>query len=273
MPPIHSPHNPRIKRAVKLRDRRQRSKLGRFLIDGARELGRALAAGIEVEEVFVCAELCRQTDALEALALLAAEAPHARFDVPPAVLEKVAFGSRNEGLVAVAVTPRTRLADLIVKDNAAIVVLEGIEKPGNLGAIARTADAAGMTALIVSGEGATDLYNPNAVRASLGTLFSLPVCAAQGEEVLAWLAARQVAVFAARVEGAVPYTEPNYAGPLAMVLGSEAQGLSPLWHAPGVTAIRLPMQGVADSLNVSATAAVLCYEVLRQRTTIHYPQT
>ncbi len=265
MPSIQSPHNPRVKRAVKLRDRRQRSRQGRFLIDGARELLRAWEAGVAMEEVFVCGEYCRTTDALEVLARLDAEAPQIRFDVPEAVLEKIAFGERNEGLVAVAITPSVQLADLPPAASAAIVVLEGVEKPGNLGAVARTADATGMSALVVTGDGATDLYNPNAIRASLGTLFALPVCAATAEETIAWLRRHNIAMFAARVEGSVAYTAADFRQPCAIVLGSEAKGLSPAWQGPDVTAIRLPMLGVADSLNVSVTAAVLCYELLRQR--------
>lgn len=262
---IHSVQNPRVKRAVKLRDRRQRTKQGRFLIDGGRELSRALAAGIAIKEVFVCEARCRTAEAQAALAMIGERCPEARFDVPPAVLDKLAFGERDEGLVAVAVTPPLGLNALTVNQRTALVVLESVEKPGNVGAVARTADAAGMTGLIVTGQGATDLYNPNAVRASLGALFALPLATAPAEELLAWLKASGVAIFAARVEGSQLYTDVDFRGPSAIVLGNEAQGLSPLWQGEGVTAVRLPMLGVGDSLNVSATAAVLCFEVLRQR--------
>ena len=128
----------------------------------------------------------------------------------------------------------------------------------------RTADAAGVSAVIVA-DGGTDLFNPNAIRASLGAIFTVPVCAASSRETLEWLKEKGLAIFAARVDGAVDYTSVSYRGPAAIVLGSEARGLSPVWQVPEVTAIALPMRGVIDSLNVSATAAVLFYEAARQR--------
>ena len=139
-----------------------------------------------------------------------------------------------------------------------------MEKPGNLGAVLRSADAAGVSAVIVA-DGRTDLYNPNAIRASLGTIFTLPVCEAASGEVLAWLRQRKYNIFAARVDGSVAYTAVDYRGPTAIVLGSEAAGLSSIWTGDDIQAVRLPMLGVADSLNVSVTAAVLFYEALRQR--------
>jgi TrmH family RNA methyltransferase len=152
-----------------------------------------------------------------------------------------------------------------LSDVPLVAVLEGVEKPGNVGAVLRSADGAGVSALIVA-DAQTDLYNPNAIRASLGTIFSVPVAAAAAADTLTWLRHRGLAIFAARVDGAVPHTEADFRGPAAIVLGSEAKGLSATWTGPDVTAVRLPMAGVADSLNVSAAAAVLFYEALRQRT-------
>jgi TrmH family RNA methyltransferase len=146
-----------------------------------------------------------------------------------------------------------------------IAVLEGVEKPGNVGAVLRSADAAGVSAVILA-DGRTDLYNPNAIRASSGTIFSMPVCEATSSDVLAWLRERGFRIAAARVDGSVPYTKVDYRGPTAIVLGSEATGLSPIWSGNDIQAVRLPMLGAADSLNVSVTAAVLFYEALRQRT-------
>jgi TrmH family RNA methyltransferase len=143
-------------------------------------------------------------------------------------------------------------------------VLESVEKPGNLGAVLRSADGAGLDALIAA-DLRTDLYNPNAIRASLGTIFTLPVAVADSRETLDWLRGRGLAIVAARVDGSVPYTEVDYRRPTAIVFGSEAEGLSEAWRAPDVTAVRLPMLGAADSLNVSAAAAVLFYEARRQR--------
>jgi TrmH family RNA methyltransferase len=148
-----------------------------------------------------------------------------------------------------------------------VAVLEGVEKPGNLGAVLRSADAAGVSAVIVA-DGRTDLYNPNAIRASLGTIFTMPLCEAAGGDVLAWLRERRFSILAARVNGAVPYTAVDYRGPTAIVLGSEAAGLSSIWTGDDIQAVRLPMLGAADSLNVSTAAAVLFYEALRQRSAV-----
>jgi TrmH family RNA methyltransferase len=148
--------------------------------------------------------------------------------------------------------------------NLLIAVLEGVEKPGNIGAVLRSADAAGVAALILA-DARTDLYNPNAIRASLGTIFTVPVCQAASDETLAWLREKNISIVAARVDGSMPYTKIDYHGPTAVVLGSEAAGLSKTWSAPDITPVRLPMLGAADSLNVAAAAAVIFYEALRQR--------
>jgi TrmH family RNA methyltransferase len=148
-----------------------------------------------------------------------------------------------------------------------VAVLEGVEKPGNVGAVLRSADAAGVSAVILA-DPRTDLYNPNAIRASLGTIFTMPVCEAASGDVLARLREHECMILAARVDGAVPYTEVDYRRPTAIVLGSEAAGLSPIWTGDDIRAVRLPMRGVADSLNVSVTAAVLFYEALRQRSVV-----
>jgi TrmH family RNA methyltransferase len=180
------------------------------------------------------------------------------------VYAKLAFGERVEGIVAVAHMP-TRTLDTIKLPAAPLVaVIEAIEKPGNLGAILRTADAAGASAVLVADAG-TDLFNPNAIRASQGVIFHLPLAAATTGEILAWLRAHQLHIFAARVDGAIDYRAADYGPPSAIVLGSEDRGLSDAWRAADITAIRLPMLGAGDSLNVSVTAGVLLYEALRQR--------
>jgi TrmH family RNA methyltransferase len=265
---ITSLKNPRVRDAVRLRDRRHREQQGRILIDGARELRRALGAGVRVLQIFACEPLCRSEDArhlLETLPVSGCEI----FHVSESVFERLAFGQRAEGVVGVAEVPRPTLELLMPTGAAAamaplVAVLEGVEKPGNVGAVLRSADAAGVSAVIVA-DPRTDLYNPNAIRASLGIIFTLPVCESPGGEVLAWLRQRSFSILAARVDGAVPYTEVDYRGPTAVVLGSEAAGLSAVWAGNDITAIALPMLGAADSLNVSVTAAVLFYEALRQR--------
>jgi TrmH family RNA methyltransferase len=261
---ITSPHNPRVKAARQLRERKGRQRQGRILIDGARELIRAIGAGVELVEVFVCGELCQGDECRQALAAIARTRAE-RLDVTPGVFGKLAFGDRADGLLGVAATPRRTLDDLRLPADPLVAVLAGVEKPGNVGAVLRSADGAGLAAVIVA-DGGTDLFNPNTIRASLGTIFTLPVVAADADETIAWLRARSIRLFAARVEGAVPYTSVDLRGPAAIVLGSEAAGLSDEWTGPDVTAVLLPMRGAADSLNVSAAAAVLFYEALRQRT-------
>ncbi len=261
---ITSAHNPRVKQAVRLRDHRQRRKEQLILIDGVRELARAITAGVALREVFVCQELCRSEEARRLLENLPSSGGQ-RFDVTEAVFAKLAFGQRGEGVVGVAEVLRQRLEDIVLPTNPLVAVLEGVEKPGNVGAVLRSADGAGISALVVA-DPRTDLFNPNVIRASLGTIFSLPVAAAAPGDVLAWLRGCGLQILAARVEGSVSYTEVDYRQPTAIVLGSEAQGLTSLWSGDGVRAIRLPMLGVADSLNVSTAAAVLFYEALRQRT-------
>ena len=285
MPIITSLQNPRVKDAARLRDRRHRQQQGRILIDGARELQRAIGAGVRMVEVFVCEPLCHGDDT-QRLLPTSSESGCEMLQVNQAVFEKLAFGHRSEGVLGVAEMPRPTLEHVAKQlgwgapgwggsltatptgESARIVplvaVLEGVEKPGNVGAVLRSADAAGVSAVILA-DPRTDLYNPNAIRASLGTIFTMPVCEAASGDVLARLREQEYSILAARVDGAVPYTEVDYRGPTAIVLGSEAEGLSPIWTDDDIRAVRLPMRGAADSLNVSVTAAVLFYEALRQQ--------
>jgi len=263
VPAITSVQNPRVRAAVRLRDRRARDESGLTIVDGGREVLRALAAGVVPEEAFVCRELVRTDDARAAVAAVSAVgAP--TWEVSPAVLERVAFGDRSEGVVAIVRIPSTALADLRPGPEPLIAVLEGVEKPGNLGAILRSADGAGADAVIAA-DPRTDLYNPNAIRASLGTIFALGVAAASTAESVAWLRGRGIRIVAARVDAARLHTDVDLTGPVAVVVGSEAHGLTAAWLAPDVEAVRLPMLGVADSLNVAAAAAILLYEARRQR--------
>ena len=260
---ITSPHNPHVRAAARLRDRRQRERQGRTLIDGARELLRAVQACVPLVEVFVCRPLCTGEDAQRVLALLPGRGVKV-IELAEPVFAKVAFGDRADGLLAVAPVPRRTLADLQLSPQPLVAVLDGVEKPGNVGAVLRSADGAGLDAVLLA-DARTDLYNPNAIRASLGTIFTLPVAAASGVEVRDWLKQQQLQIVAARVDGAVPYTQLDFRRPTAIVLGSEAAGLGSRWSGAAVQAVCLPMLGAADSLNVSAAAAVLFYEARRQR--------
>lgn len=261
---IQSPQNPQIKAAIKLRQRRGRTQQGLTIIDGLREIERALASGFPVRTVFLHAPLL---SSLELQALEAALERQTQVRVTPVSLEvmnKLAFGQREEGAVALAQIPHRTLADVVLPENPLIVVAEQVEKPGNLGAVLRSMDAVGAN-LLISADGRTDLFNPNAIRSSMGTIFSLPAVDATTAETLSYLRAGKFQIVAARVDGSVPYTHIDLRRPTAIVLGSEARGISGAWQQPDVTNIHLPMRGIADSLNVSSTAAVLLYEALRQR--------
>jgi TrmH family RNA methyltransferase len=259
---ISSPRNPRVRAAAELRERRARDATGLTLVDGARELGRALEGGARVVEVFAD-ETSLTPDGVSILERARA-AGAAVVPVTRVVLDRLAYGDRSEGLVATVAVPDLSLAALHLPADPLVIVLEGVEKPGNLGAVLRSADGAGADAVIVA-DPRTDLFNPNAVRASLGSIFTVPLAAGSGAEVRDHLAAAGLRVLAARVEGSLTYTEVDMRGPLAIVLGSEAAGLTGAWADKGVVPIRLPMLGVADSLNVSIAAAVLLYEARRQR--------
>ena len=260
---IASPANPRVRAAAALRVRRERDQTGLILVDGAAELLRAIQAGITVETVFICHERCRSTACEELVERLGPNDPRL-VPVTETALSKLAFGDRADGVVAVARRPELGLDRIRLPEDPLVVVVEGVEKPGNLGAILRSADGAGVDALVAA-DPRTDLFNPNAIRASLGTIFAVPLAAGSSTEVLAWLGTNEIRIVVARVDGPTLYSATDLTGPLALVLGSEAEGLSPAWSGPEVEPVRLPMLGAADSLNVSAAAAVLLYEARRQR--------
>jgi len=262
-PLLTSVANPRVRAAHALRDRRERDLSGLTLIDGARELRRALDAGVLVTEVFVCESLLAGPEARAVLDRLRVAGTVIRPTSEP-VFMKLAFGERAEGFVAVASIPSTALPGLPLPDDALVVVVEGVEKPGNLGAVMRSADGAGADAVIAASARA-DLFNPNAIRASAGTVFSVPLAAASSVDVIAWLREHEVRIVTARVDADRFYTDADLTGRLALILGAEADGLTDAWTGDDVEAVRLPMLGVADSLNVSVSAAVLLYEARRQR--------
>jgi TrmH family RNA methyltransferase len=243
---LESPRNPRVKAAAGLRDRRERERTDLTLVDGVRELTRALDAGVSIVEAFV------DEDRVSVLTSTAS------------VLDRLAFGDRSEGVVAVVRIPSTDLDAIALPEDPLLVVLEGLEKPGNVGAALRSADGAGADAVIAA-DPRTDLFNPNAIRASLGTIFTVPVAAAPSEDVRTWLTARGIRVVTAEVDAPHSYADADLTGPLAFVLGSEARGLTHRWRAESGDAVSLPMLGAADSLNVSVAAAVLLYEARRQR--------
>jgi len=262
-PPITSAQNPRFRAALALREAPQRRQQGRILIDGLREIGRALDAGVAPIEAWVDPERLSSAE-IDTLVGRLEAAGSAVIVADSRLIQRLGYGERSTGIVTVAETPRRTLNDLVVGRAALVGVVDAVEKPGNLGAILRTADGAGVSALLVA-DPATDIFSPNVIRASLGTVFAVPFAAASTDVAMTWLRSRGLRLVTARVDATIDYTEADLTGPVAVVLGSEAQGLDETWSGSDVTAVRVPMLGVADSLNVSATAAILFYEALRQR--------
>jgi TrmH family RNA methyltransferase len=259
--PIASPANPRLKAVLALRRRRGRTRTGSILIDGHRALGLALDAGVTVEAVYHCPE--RDTPEAKAVLKRAAASAVTLVPVTGNAFQKVAFGDAPDSVVAVAERPRADLERLRLPGDALVAVAVGIEKPGNLGALVRTADGAGAHAVLCV-DGA-DPFGPNAVRASRGTVFSVPLAEAGSDAALAWLEARGLHLVATLPDADFVYTEVPLAGPVAVVLGEEHAGLPDAWRRAADAAVRVPLMGEADSLNVAVTGALLLYEALRQR--------
>ena len=264
---LSSPQNPRIKQLLRLQQKAaERRALGLTLVEGLRELTVAVEAGVPVAALYTCPELAGETG-LAALQSLFADQPVAPewLEVTRPVFEKVAYREGSDGLLAVLRTPARTLADLRLPINPLVLVLEAVEKPGNLGAILRTADAAPVHAVLI-GDPRTDLFNPNAIRASIGCVFSVPVVAAPMAEIMAFLRSAGIRSYAAALmPGARSYVGCDFRGPTALVLGTEADGLTPAAIAACDDTIIIPMMGRIDSLNVSVAGAVLAFEAVRQR--------
>jgi TrmH family RNA methyltransferase len=258
---IASLDNPRVKDAVRLRARRARDREGRFLVEGARELDRALDAGHRPEALFVEPDLAGDAGVRAAQRTQAAGGRV--LEVTAAVYRKLALREGGEGLLAVLPIPRTVPDELKLPAAPLILAAIGIEKPGNVGALLRSADAFGADAFLT--EGGTDLWNPNVVRASLGCLFTVAAATAPAGELVPWLRARGVRVAAAAPDGAADPEATDLTGAVAIVLGSEERGLPAAALAAADARVRIPMRGAADSLNVSVAAGVLLYEARRQR--------
>lgn len=259
---ITSLTNPQIKNVVALRDRKAREAGGLTIVEGVREINAALAAKVPVKEFYVCRDFFsgRGEEAL----LKQFSSGTNTFEVPKAVFEKISYGDRQEGVLAVCAPKNYQLKDLKLKNDPLVVVLESVEKPGNLGAVLRSCDGAGVDALFLCGQ-VTDVYNPNVIRASIGTVFHIPVVVAENKEILEFLKKLKIRSVAAVVQAKNLYSQSDLKGGVAVVLGSEQDGLSDFWTKNSHVQVKVPMMGKADSLNVSTTAALLVYEVLRQR--------
>jgi TrmH family RNA methyltransferase len=260
---ITSLQNPRLKRLVRLRDRRTRDEERAFLVEGYREVRRALDRRAAVDELYFSRDWFLGEN--EPSLLAAAEAAGAKlFELTKDAFAKVAYRERPDGILAVAPQWRRSLADLALPASPFVLVVEAIEKPGNLGTILRSADAAGCDAVIVC-DPVTDLFNPNVVRASTGVLFSVPCVVEDGARVLAWLREHGIRTVATTPAAEAVYSDCDLRGPLAVVMGSEQYGLSEFWLKNADLPVRIPMAGQADSLNVAMAALVTLFEAVRQR--------
>lgn len=261
---ITSLQNPKVKALLHLRERRARDETGLFLIEGYRELLRFLDHGGKAEEIFFCPELFLGSNEQALIARIKGE----HYECSPQVFQKISYRDRPDGLLAVAPQKRQGLKELtaLIKTKKApfLVVAEAIEKPGNLGTILRSTDASGADALIVCDK-CTDLFNPNVVRASVGTLFSVPVFEASSSEMIAWLKQQGIQIIAATPHASKLFTEVDLTQAIAIAMGTEQLGLSETWMKQSDMQVRIPMKGAADSLNVAMATTLLLYEVVRQR--------
>ena len=257
--PIASLSNPTVKNLVKLRQHRERAKQGILLIDGARALRMAIHNGFPVLAVYLSQAVAdKQGDLIQH----AQDAGGRIQPVTPEVFRKIGYGEHPDGLLGVAPCPNITLGDLPTNGKPLYLVAERLEKPGNLGGMLRSADAAGATALVVC-DGSTDIWNPNVIRASQGACFAVPVAAATAHDTLLWLRRGAVQVIATAPLASRSYSEIDLRQPSALVLGAEHDGLTSVWW--GETRVCIPMAGQVDSLNVAQTASILLFEAVRQR--------
>ncbi|PYE54733.1 TrmH family RNA methyltransferase [Deinococcus yavapaiensis] len=256
---LTSPQNPEIKAVARLKERRDREREGRFLVEGTRELQRAVRGGVALETVYVCEALLRP-EGREFAATLSV--PTVR--VSPDAFAKLSVRENPDGLIGVAPARATSTPSL--PRDALVLVLVGLEKPGNLGALLRTADGVGVDLVLLAGRG-VDLHNPNVIRASQGSVFTVPTAVMTDDEALAFLGAQSVRAFALTPEADDVYWRADLTGRAALVLGTEHEGLPPRWKAAATRGLSIPMRGEADSLNVATAGALVLYEALRQRST------
>ena len=252
---ITSTTNPKIKNLLLLQDKsKARREQGLFVVEGQRELQHCIEAGYKVHTVFYCPELAPVIPGLTGNLI----------QVPEQLYKKIAYREGTEGIVAEVEAKSLALEDLALPENPLIVVLEAVEKPGNLGAVLRSADAAKADAVIVC-DPLTDLYNPNLIRASIGAIFTVPTVAASSEETIAFLKARGIQILTAQLQDSSLYYDVDMKCGTAIVMGTESTGLTDVWRRAASAHIRIPMLGQLDSLNVSVSASILLFEAVRQR--------
>ena len=272
---ITSLQNPRVKEVTALQSSSSlRREKGLFVVEGLREVERCLESGFRFRSVFYCPSVCRHISSCDSFRRSHVPTPSEGvrvFEVSEAVYGKMAYRGGTEGILAVVCgnagdRSLEALDSVLSGDTSAplIVVVESVEKPGNLGAMLRTADASGVSAVLIC-DPHTDLYNPNLIRASLGGVFTRNIAVCSSEEAIAWLKARGISILTAQLQDSELYYDTDMTRPTALVFGTEADGLTDIWRRAADAHIRIPMLGRIDSLNVSASMAVLCYETLRQR--------
>lgn len=261
---ISSHQNGEIKRLLALQSKakiRKEKKL--FVVEGQRELHLAQLGKFEIETIFWCAEIFEENHFATWRKQFGGKTKFTR--VSFSVYQKIVMRGSTEGVVGVLFQKETQLNDWYPRNkNPLVLVLEGLEKPGNLGAILRSADAAQIDAVLLT-DSHTDIHNPNVIRSSVGGFFNIPVYVCTNDEAKQFLEQRNFEVYAAILQKSTKYTTQNYVKPTAFVLGSEAEGLSAFWYEKGITAVKIPMHGHVDSLNVSVASALLIYEAIRQR--------
>jgi TrmH family RNA methyltransferase len=258
-PVIASLQNQKIKNVVALEKPRERKRQNLLVVEGVKELSLAFSAGYEFETVFFCPQII---SAENAFALVNDE--HLLVPVTHAVFEKISYRETTGGLIGVARQKPHSLDGLVSGYNALVLVVESVEKPGNLGALLRTADAAHLDAVIVCDPN-TDFYNPNVIRSSLGCVFTQQVASATSAEAISWLRKNNISIVCTSLKASRPYHEVDFTAPCAIVMGTEATGLSGIWTDSSDANIIIPMQGSIDSMNVSTAAAVVIFEAKRQR--------
>lgn len=261
---VTSGQNPKIKELLALQEKsRTRREKGLFTVEGRRELCHCLDAGFKARTLFICREIIQDRDLGEIISR-----PGCRdasvIEIPAGLYSKVAYRDGTEGIIGVMETRERALESISLGKDPLIAVLESVEKPGNLGAVLRSADACGADAVIIC-DPLTDLYNPNLIRASIGAVFTRQVVTASSEDTVRWLKKNGIKILTAQLQDSEWYYDTDMRGGVAIVMGTEATGLSDFWRKSADAHIRIPMLGQLDSLNVSVSAAVLLYEAVRQR--------
>lgn len=266
METITSAQNPKIRTLLELQEKsKARRREGLFIIEGARELQHCISAGYSIHSLFICPDIL-SGNALTEIEQALEGKTFGCFSIPKHIYEKVAYRGGTEGVIAEIRCKSHSLEDLQLKDNPLVVILESVEKPGNLGAILRSADASGVDAVIVC-DPLTDLYNPNLIRSSIGGIFTVPTAVASSEETIKWIKDRNIRIYTAQLQDSEWYYDTDMKGGTAIVMGTEATGLTDIWRKAADAHIKIPMLGKLDSLNVSVSAAILMYEAVRQRNT------